>query len=571
VLVTLSIHDLAIIEDTTLELSSGLNVLTGETGAGKSIIIEALSLVLGDRAEVDLVRRGKERAEVEATFQLAGDSPTLERLQALDLVDRDDPESLIVRRIVAPGKGRAYINGRTVTVSTLAEVTRGLVDVSSQHQHTQLLDPSTHLEILDRFGGLTVQRETYQAAWRRVEEVRRRLSELSRREVERQNRESFVRFQLSEIAEVDPKDGEEQDLEQERVKLSHGDRLMSGAHEVAGLIGVTAGHGSASERLSAAQRQLDKLKAYDAVLVPLGERLESARIELMDIAAEVKAYADGIDVDPRRLDDVQSRLDAMRRLKKKHGGTIEAVIEARKAFETELSGFESLEIDIKEAERDLSRKMAEVIELGRQLSAARSAASATLEERVAGELMSLAMGGAAIRFAFELAEMPGPEGFERGEIHIQTNRGEGFLPLHRSASGGELARVLLALKRALMHVDPVETCIFDEVDSGTGGAVGDMIGKKLEEIGAERQVLCITHLPQIAARGATHLKVMKTASGERTLTEVTRLTGEARVEEIARMLGGVEITKTTREHARELVGRTVSSDKKRRAAPRAVG
>lgn len=570
-LVTLSIHDLAIIEDTTLELSDGLNVLTGETGAGKSIIIEALSLVLGDRAEVDLVRRGKERAEVEACFSLSADSPTRRRLEALDLLDRDDPSGLIVRRVVAPGKGRAYINGRTVTVSTLAEVTRGLVDVSSQHQHTQLLDPGTHLEILDRFGGLMDTRQRYLASHGRVEAQRRHLAELSRREVERQNRESFVRFQLAEIAEVDPREGEEDELELERVKLSHADRLVSGAHEVASLVGVTTAHGSASERLLQAQRLIDKLKAYDTTLLPLAERLESARIEIMDIAAEIKSYADDIDSDPRRLEQVQDRLDALKRLKKKHGGTLEAVLANRAGYEAELSGFESLEIDVKEGERELAHRMTELVALGRALSEARTAASATLESRVAHELTSLAMAGAAIRFAFELMEHPGPEGFERGEIHIQTNRGEGFLPLHRSASGGELARVLLALKRALMHVDPVETCIFDEVDSGTGGAVGDMIGKKLEEIGDERQVLCITHLPQIAARGRTHLKVAKTAHEDRTLTHVTRLSGETRVEEIARMLGGVEITKTTREHARELVGRSASPGKTRRPAQKVAG
>jgi DNA repair protein RecN (Recombination protein N) len=268
---------------------------------------------------------------------------------------------------------------------------------------------------------------------------------------------------------------------------------------------------------------------------------------------------------------VSERLDQLKRIKKKHGGFLEAVIASREALRDELSGFESLELEVKEAERELEKRHARAVELGRLLSAARKKAKAELEARVGTELQSLAMGGAAIRFELQEATELSSEGFERGEIHIQTNRGEGFLPLHKSASGGELARVLLALKRVLMHVDPVETCIFDEVDSGTGGAVGDMIGKKLEEIGAERQVLCITHLPQIAARGRTHLKVMKVADGERTLTHVVRLGGDERVDEVARMLGGVEITKTTREHARELVGRSAEAargDKKVRGPRR---
>ncbi len=567
-LVSLTIHDLAIIEDTTLELSDGLNVLTGETGAGKSIIIEALSLVLGDRAEVELIRRGKERAEVEASFRLAADSPAKVRLAALDLLDRDDPDGLLVRRLVAPGKARAYVNGRQVTIATLAEVTRGLVDVSSQHQHTQLLDPGSHLEILDRFGGLLPERQRFLAAFGEVESQRRKLTELGRRETARASREAFVRFQLTELDEVDPKVGEDESLEGERVKLSHADRLASGAHEVASLVGVSASQGSANERLVVAQRQLDRLKAYDTGLTTLAARLESARIELSDIAAEIKDYGDGVDSDPRRLDAVSERLDQLKRIKKKHGGILEAVIASREALREELSGFESLELEVKEGERELDKRHTRAVELGRLLSAARLKAKADLEARVGTELQSLAMGGAAIRFELQEATELSSEGFERGEIHIQTNRGEGFLPLHKSASGGELARVLLALKRVLMHVDPVETCIFDEVDSGTGGAVGDMIGKKLEEIGAERQVLCITHLPQIAARGRTHLKVMKVADGERTLTHVVRLGGDERVDEVARMLGGVEITKTTREHARELVGRSadaVRSDKKARA------
>lgn len=568
VLVSLSIRDLAIIEDTTLELGAGLNVLTGETGAGKSIIIEALSLVLGDRAEVELVRRGKERAEVEACFRLPGDSVNRRRLEALDLLDDadgGDPHALIVRRVVAAGKGRAYVNGRQVTVSTLAEVTRGLVDVSSQHQHTQLLDPSSHLEILDRFGGIMPERRRYAEAFAALEAARRRLAELQRRDAERQSRESFVRFQLAEIDEVDPKTDEVAALEQERLRLQHADRLHGGAHEVAGLVGVTNSQGSAGERLVLAQRALDRLLGYDAALSPLAQRLESARIELMDIAAEVKAYGDDIEADPRRLSLVEDRLDALRRLTRKHGGSLEAVLEARGQLADELLAFDSIDIDVHETERELERNRDHVKKLGEALSAARRNASTLLAERVGQELHGLAMASAGIRFVFEPLTSPGPEGLERGEIHIETNRGEGHLPLAKSASGGELARVLLALKRALMHVDPVQTCIFDEVDSGTGGAVGDMIGRKLEEIGAERQVLCITHLPQIAARGATHLRVVKASHADRTITTVHRLSDAERVDEIARMLGGVEITRTTREHARELLARDEPAIDKRRA------
>jgi DNA repair protein RecN (Recombination protein N) len=549
--VSLAIHDLAIIEDTTLELSEGLNVLTGETGAGKSIIIEALSLVLGDRADVELIRRGRERAEVQALFRLGANSPTKQRLAELDLADPDDAAALVIRRIVAPqGKGRAYVNGRLVTVGTLAEMSRGLVDVSSQHQHTQLLDPSTHLELLDRFGGLLPAREAFRRAYHAVEVARRQLAELKRRETERQKREEFVRFQLAELDELDPKPGEDDELEAERQRLSHADRLVSGATETANFL-----QAAATERLLAASRLLDRIRGFDAALEPVAVRIESARIELTDIAQDLHAYSRSIAVDPRRLDAVSERVEALRRLKKKHGFDLGGVLTARAALRQELDGFASLDIEITETERTLGTATAKATEAARALSKARRATCGELEARVSAELAQLAMTGAAIRFALtEITELS-PEGFEYGELHIQTNRGEGFSPLHKTASGGELARVLLALKRALMHVDPVETCIFDEVDSGTGGAVGDLIGRKLAEIATERQVLCITHLAQIAARGDNHLKVRKEASEERTLTRVERLEGDLRVDEIARMLGGLEITKKTRAHARELVAR----------------
>lgn len=553
-LASLAIHDLAIIEDTRLELSDGLNVLTGETGAGKSIIIAALSLVLGDRADVELVRRGRQRAEVEAVFRLAPDSRQLAFLEANDLVGRGEPDLLVVRRIVAPaGRGRAYVNGRVVTIASLAELTSGLVDVSSQHQHTQLLDPRSHLELLDRFGGASGEREGFAAAFADVVAGRRALAELRRRNAERAKREDFVRFQLAEIDEVAPIADEDLTLEVERQRLSHVERLMSGAGEVAAML--DQGGGAVLGRLLEATRVLERLREYDPELEATAERLASARIEIDDITHDLKGYARSLELDPRRLERVGDRLDALKRLMKRHGGDLSEVLRAREELECEATAFESLDIEIVEAERALATATIKAEEAGRRLSAARERAKATLEARVGEELDSLAMGGAAIRFELTpLAEL-GPEGFESGELHIQTNLGEGFAPLAKTASGGELARVLLALKRVLMHVDPVETCIFDEVDAGTGGAAGDMIGLKLHEIARERQVLCITHLAQIAARADRHLKVVKLSEGKRTVTRVERLDTARRESEIARMLGGIEITATTLKHARELLSR----------------
>ena len=550
----LTIQDLAIIEDTTLELSDGLNVLTGETGAGKSIIIEALSLVLGDRAEVDLIRRGRERAEVSALFRLGPDSPARARLLELDLVDSDDADQLLVRRVVAPhGKGRVYVNGRPATVGTLAALTRGLVDVSSQHQHTQLLDPTSHLDILDRFGGLRRERDAYDRAWAALQAAKSHEAAVQKRAAERAKREDFVRFQLAELDEVDPKIGEEDELEAERGRLAHADRLVAGASEVAALL--RDGGGAPLEKLSLALRTLDRLRAFDPQISALHDRIEAARIELDDVAQDLRAYARAVDLDPRRLDAVTERLDALKRLKKKHGMDLAAALTARDALRVELARFESLDLDIADAAKARAKAHELATVTAKALSSARAAAKRDLEAKVSVELHGLAMTGAEIRFALEARDALGPDGFEEGEINIQTNRGEGFAPLAKVASGGELSRVLLALKRALMHVDPVATCIFDEVDAGTGGAVGDMIGKKLAEIAGERQVLCITHLASIAARGKTHLKVRKTTEHDRTATHVDRLDGNQRVDEVARMLGGLDITAKTLAMAKELLAR----------------
>ncbi len=558
-LLHLAIKNLAIIEQTSIELGPGLNVLTGETGAGKSIIIDALSLVLGDRARTETIRRGARQAEVQALFRLPADAEVAERLRAQDLGGDEDPGpvagatlDVVVRRIVAPnGKGRVYINGALVTVSTLAEVTRGLVDLSSQHQHTALLDASGHLDLLDRFGGLMALRARFDAAWRALVQARRERDGLSQRETARATREDFVRFQLGEIDEVNPVPGEDEELARERERLAHGERLLTGAREVES---VLCGRSSAvSDQLLGALRTLDRLVTIDATLQPLAARLESARIELEDIAFETRRYGDRVDMDPRRLEQVEERLDALKKLKRKHGLDLQAVLARAAELRAELAGFESLEDAVRQADEAVRAAEGQALEAAQALSEARVAAAGALEARVGEELDSLVMTGARIRFDLARGEALGPAGLDRGELLIQTNAGEEMRPLARIASGGELSRLLLALKRVLTHVDPVHTCIFDEVDTGVGGAVAEVIGQKMREIAAERQVVAITHLAQIAAQAHHHLQVEKRTVDGRTATRVRALDAGERTEEIARMLGGLQITERTREHAAELL------------------
>ncbi len=556
-LVTLAIKDLAIIEAESIDFDAGLNVLTGETGAGKSIIVGALNLVLGDRARTDAIRRGCDRAEVSAQFRLSAGDPITERLRALDLLDdasEDGTHVLVVRRVIAPGgRGRVYVNGRLTTVRDLAEIGRGLVDISSQHQHTQLLDPASHIDLLDRFGGLRAPRDAYQASWSALVAARRRRDDLRERDHRRLRREDYARFQLDEIDAITPTPGEDEALEQELSRLTHAERLLEGSRHASALL--TRGSNPVDEALRGVGAELDRLRAVDRRLDPLWERVEQARIELADVAMELDAYAADVDLDPRRLGEVQERLASLEKLRRKHGPSLEEVLATAAALREEIAGFDSLELEIRAAEEEVEARLTEATGAAARLTRARRDAAKALDELVSAELVGLAMAGAHLRFALEPLDAIGPRGADAGEILIQTNVGEGEKPLARVASGGEASRVLLALKRALMAVDPVQTCIFDEVDAGTGGAVGDTIGLKLAEIAADRQVITITHLAQIAARAGHHLKVDKTLCDDRTTTRVRALSAEERHDEIARMLGGVAITERTRAHAAELLAR----------------
>lgn len=554
VLQTLSIRNLAIIEDSSLQLSKGLNVLTGETGAGKSIIVAALSLILGDRADSGLIRRGEKQAELEAVFDISGLDQIRQKMDELLLLDPDDQDLLIVRRVLSATKSRVFINQRAVTLSTLSHLMRGLVDISSQHQHTHLLDPKTHLEILDRFGGIWETRVLYEVAFDAFDRSRKELRALEKKEQLRREREEFVRFSIGEIEELDPKENELEDLSLEREKLLHADKLRQGTMALS--MGLDGGAQSVMGMLRNLFRDLDKIVDFDGQVGALAERLESSMIELSDIAAEASAYAHDVDADPLRLDAILGRLDGLKKLERKYQGDLSHVLEIKAQLSEELAAFESLDWERKQLEKALQEKKDVLEKAGKALSQARKKASLQLSKRLKTELESLAMQDASIEFVLTPLDAPLREGFESGEIHIETNLGEGMKPLHRSASGGELARVLLAFKRVLMHVDGISTCVFDEVDTGTGGAVGDMIGQKLSDIAAERQVLCITHLPQIAARGERHLFVHKHAVDGRTVTGVRVLSEEEREEEIARMLGGIEVTESAKHHAQELMSRS---------------
>ena len=553
----LVIQDLAIIEHAELDFAPGLNVVTGETGAGKSIVMEALKLILGCRARSESIRHGRPCAEIQAQFQipLAGEVAT--RLRAMDLLSGPRPgevADVIVRRVVSrAGRSRATINGVLVNMGLLAEATQGLVDLTGQHEQTMLTGERVQRDVLDRFGGLWDDRMAYETTWEALQEAVKNEGALIHRQQERLQREDYLRYQLEELLRVAPAAGEETDLRQERARLAHAVEIVQGAR--AAEHGLRGHEGSVHDLLAVLTRSLESLRGVEPGLAVLAKRLESARIELDDVAHELWRVADEIASDPARLDEVEQRLDSLHRLARKHGVDPAGLWTRTEAIQAELTDLEQLEDELGET-RDARACLEEAARRqASELSTSRRLAAQTLEAAVEIELRALDMEGAALLWRVESGETLGPFGLDRVGLDIRTNPGEPAAPLARIASGGELSRLLLALKGVLATTDAVPTAVFDEVDSGVGGDVGEAIGQKLLQIGHARQVIAITHLPQIAAQADHHLKVQKAVRSGRTTAAARVLRGTERAAELARMLGGKRVTLRARQHAEELLAR----------------
>jgi DNA repair protein RecN (Recombination protein N) len=565
-LTTLRISGFAVVDAVEVQLGPGLNVLTGETGAGKSILVNALHLVLGGRMTADVLRDGADEAVVEALFELPADHPAWGRLGLDAQVGRE----LLVKRVVARGgRGRAFVNGTLCTVSMLEAALRGLVDISGQHEHVSLLDPAVHLDLLDAFlqqaqddrkpGGWPLL-ESYREAHAALAALVREREELAADEGERARRADYLAFQLRELEAADPRPGELAALDAERRVLSSAGRLRDAARSAEAL--AYGEEGSASERVGQAARALADAVALDPHLDgPLG-LLRSAAVELEEAGRELGRYAEVVGGDPDRLAVVEDRLELLRALARKHGGSLEAAAGRRSAMREELARLSGGGDRLAELAREIEVRGAEAAQLAEGLTRGRTRAARRLAEAVERELAGLAMG----RCRLEVALLP-PEsgipvgdrllaacGAERAEILIAPNPGEPPRPLARIASGGELSRLLLATKRVLARRDPVSTYVFDEVDAGIGGAVAEAMGRVLADVSRGRQVVCITHLPQVAAFADRHHVVQKAVSGGRTHTTVTLLQGEEdRRREVARMMAGLTVTSSALEHASELI------------------
>ena len=556
---TLRIENLAIVSRAELEFGPGLNVLTGETGAGKSIVLGALALLAGGRASPDLVREGEDEAVVEAVFRVDSLPELAAELERRGLAAG---EELVVRRTIArSGRGRARIGGELVPAATLAELFEGRLEISSQHESQRLLRPGAQSRLLDAAGSLLGDRATLETAFERLRALDREIGELRARAEELSRREDYLKFQVKEIDEAKVEAGQFEALLAERGRLAHAERLIGDAGGAAALLAGEEGGPEAPgalDQLADAARRVDALASLDPSLGELAERLRSARAELDDAARELARYAESIEVDPARLAEVEERLARLERLRRKYGPDEVSILRFRDGAAGELGALGGADARLGQLERDRGAAHEQLAVLARRLSEARTRVAARLAQEVEAHLRELAMPEGRFQVALVPAEAPqgmpcGPGGAESAEFLFSANAGESPQALRRVVSGGELSRVFLAVKSALRRAEAGMVLVFDEVDAGIGGRVADRVGRVLAELASEHQVLCITHLPQIAARAEVHLRVDKRVEGERTLAAVTRLEGRARVDEIALMAGGETVGKATLRHAQELL------------------
>jgi DNA repair protein RecN (Recombination protein N) len=548
-LVELAVEQIAIIERLNLRFEPGLNVLTGETGAGKSILIDALSLALGERAEAEMLRAGAERAQVTAVFDVSASPRLLARMQELGVVP-EEGLLYLTRELFAGGRSQARINGRPVPVATLKAVGDLLVDLHGQHQHQSLFHTSEQMRFLDEWCGEEVLRLKAELGEcvREVRTLQRELSTLQADARERAHLLDLYTFQKQEIEQAHLTPGEEEELLAEERRLAHAEKLFASAETAYELL--TAGEPAAVDLLAQAVRTLEEILPIDADLQPLVENLQNALYAVQDAAADLRAYRDRVEFNPDRLNEVQDRLHLIRTLKRKYGDTVEAVLDYLREVTEKMERLQGGEERAEELMTALRQAEQKAQNLAQELSRLRREGARRFEQAVAQELSELAMPRA--RFEVKLTPKPlDSDGVDAVEFLIAPNAGEPPRPLSKIASGGELSRVMLAIKSVLAGVEDVPTLVFDEIDIGIGGRTAGVVGQKLQSLSQQRQILCITHLPQIASRARAHLLIEKREAEGRTVTAVTPVEGEARVREIARMLG--DTGESALRHAREML------------------
>jgi DNA repair protein RecN (Recombination protein N) len=550
----LRIRNLAVIEAVDVDFDDGFNVLTGETGAGKSILVEAVGLLLGARASADLVRTGEAQASIEALFDDAG----------VELVVR--------REISSQGRSRSFVNGALATAAALRELSQRLVELHGQHEHQALLDPLTHLPLVDVHARLEPLVAKVAAAWAVLRSVRDQLDRSRMDAREKAARLELISFQLSEIEKADPRPAEDEELAAAKSVLANAERLQRLCEE--SYATLYDSDGAVLAGLSGIWKRVGELAAIEPQFGPYLEARDAIKSQLEDLASFLRSYAAGVDASPGRLQEVEDRLALLERLKRKYGPTLDDVIAKGAVLGRERELLTGAGEKADDLQRAVTAATGAYLEAARDLSASRRRVAATFATAVEALLAELAMSRTRFEVRFNVGELPedrwGERGIDEAEFFVSPNPGEDLRPLARIVSGGELSRVMLALKTLAATDAPsvsgptqvpagAKTLIFDEVDAGIGGRVADVVGAKLADLGGRFQVLCITHLPQIAARATTQFRIEKHVRGSRTVTSVARLDPETRIEELARMIGGAAITDAVRASAREMLGATAGA------------
>ena len=549
-LVHLQIRNLAIVEHLELELAAGMSAITGETGAGKSIMVDAIGLLLGDRADTTAVRHGAQRAEISAAFQLAELPMVREWLAQRDL---DLDEDCHLRRLISPGgRSRAYINGTPQPLQALRELGELLVDIHGQHEHQSLLKREQQSRLLDDYAGNQTLLSETGKHFRACEELRRRLETLDQADAERDARLDLLRYQIQELEALDLKKDELPALEEEHTRLANAGRLLETGQRA--LVRLYEGEEvSAYSLLSQTQQELQSLCALDHRLSPSSELLHGALIQVREAGDELRHYLQGMELDPQRLEWLEQRLADIQRLARKHRLVAADLALQLPQLQAELEDLDQGELHREALERELQTRRQDYLQQAHKLSAQRTAAAGELSARITEAMQGLGMQGGRFAITLKPRDKPNANGLESVEFMVSANPGQPLRPLSKVASGGELSRISLAIQVIAAHSAHIPTLIFDEVDTGIGGAVAQVVGQQLRTLGHTRQILCVTHLAQVASQAHTHLRVSKHSNGQTTQTLIHTLKQNQRLEEIARMLGGLELTDNSLAHAQELI------------------
>lgn len=567
----LRIKNYAIIDELNIDFKPGLNILTGETGAGKSIIIESLGLILGERASDESIRSGEDSAAVEAVFDIS-QIKKIREILAKSGIETEDNEIIIKRQISRSGKNRSYINGNAINLSSLKDIGNMLVDVHGQHEHQTLLYPENHSTVLDLFGNTFHLREKCRESYSNLQNLQMEMNELINKERERVQRIDLLNFQMEEIDKAELNTGEDEELKREKNLIQNAERLHRYAVESYDIL--YSSEGSVTEKLNTVITAIGELSKIDSSTEKFLNDGREVLFQIEDLAARIRDYTDKIEFNPNRLSEIDDRLAEITALKRKYGANIEDILNYRKKIDEELSILSKNQERMDGLSGEIERLKKDLENIATGLASEREKAADRFESMIEKELKELKMEKVRfeVNFFYESPPSEGravgggifinykgkpvrlfPEGIGKIEFFFSPNIGEDLKPLSKIASGGELSRVMLSIKNILTNKDSIPVLIFDEVDAGIGGGVAEVVGEKLKKVSKNRQVFCITHLPQIASRADAHFQITKKAFSSRTITVVKELLGEERVEEIARMAGGKVITDTVRRHAEEMI------------------